>query len=165
MKFLPYRDRRGVTFVEIIVVIGILITLIGMASISFVPVRSGASLNTAITTLLADLKSQQIKAMVGDTEGTGANENYGIYFEQNKYTLFRGSGYSPSDPSNFSVVIDEQVEISGILFPSSSIIFSIGNGDVIGFSSGQNSITLRDTTSGQQKTIIINRYGVITSVN
>lgn len=165
MKFLPYRDRRGVTFVEIIVVIGILLTLIGIAAVSFVPTRGNISLDTAISELVAELKSQQIKSMTGDTEGRGTNDNYGIYYEQSRYTLFHGSSYSPSDPSNFSIILDDTLKISSILFPSSSIIFSMGSGDIEGFSQTQNSITLEDSTTGRQKTIIINRYGAVTSVN
>ena len=165
MKFLPYRDRGGVTFVEIIVVIGILLTLIGIAAVSFVPTRGNISLDTAISELVTELKSQQIKAMSGDTEGRGTNDNYGIYFEQSRYTLFHGTSYSITEPSNVSIMLAGTIRISSVELPSSSIIFEMGEGNVAGFSSTQNSITLEDSITGRQKTIIINRYGVITSVN
>ncbi len=158
-------NRKGITFVEVIVAIGVLLTLLGIAAVSFVPVRGNLSLDATISTLISDIKSQQIKSMAGDTEGTGANQTYGIYFEQDQYTLFRGSSYLPSGPSNFSVELDDTISISSIALPSSSLIFSAGEGAVVGFSPTQNSIGLTDSVAGTQKTIIINRYGVITSAN
>lgn len=159
------KNSAGFTFVEIIVVIGILFTLFGIASLSLVSTRSNVSLDTITSTLITDLSGQQIKSMVGDTEGRAANDTYGVYFEQDKYVLFHGLSYSPSDSSNFTIPIKEPVKISSILLPASSIVFSLRSGQVNGFSSLQNSITLQDFVTGEQKTITINRYGVVISVN
>ena len=156
--------KRGVTLIEVLVVIGILLTLIGMASISFVPLRSRSVLDTAITTLISDIKSQQIKAVAGDTEGRSTSDNYGIYFGNNSYVLFHGTSFNPTDPSSFTIALEDNILIESI-FPSSQIIFSIKNGEVVSFSEAQNSITLRDTVAQDSKTININRYGVITAVN
>lgn len=157
--------KRGITFIELIVVIGIFLTLIGIASISFVSTRSNISLGTIVSSLITDLSSQQIKSMVGDTEGRPINDTYGIYFEQDKYILFHGLSYSPSDSSNFTIPIKEPVRISSVQLPASSIVFSLRSGQVNGFSNTQNSITFQDSVTGDQKTVIINRYGVITSIN
>lgn len=157
--------KRGITFIELIVVIGIFLTLIGIASISLVSTRINVSLDTTISSLIADLSSQQIKSMVGDTEGRATNDTYGIYFEQDKYILFHGLSYSPSDSSNFTISIKEPVRISSVQLPASSIVFSLRSGQVNGFSNTQNSITFQDSVTGEQKTVIINRYGAVTSAN
>lgn len=156
--------KRGVTLIEILVVIGILLTLIGMASISFLPFRSKSTLDTAITTLISDTKSQQIKAMAQDTEGRSTSDNYGVFFGNNSYILFHGTSFSPTDPSNFTITLEDDILIEST-FPSSQLIFSIKNGEVVSFSQGQNSITLEDTVEGSSKTVNVNRYGVITSIN
>lgn len=156
--------KRGVTLIETLVVIGILLTLIGIASVSFLPFRSKSTLDTAITTLISDIKSQQIKAVAGDTEGRGTNDHYSVHFETNSYTLFHGSIFNPSDTSNFTVALNDGIQMEPT-FPSSQIIFSIKSGEVISFSETQNSITLEDTVEGSSKTVSINRYGVITSIN
>lgn len=156
--------KRGVTLIEVLVVIGILLTLIGIASVSFLPFRSKSTLDTAVTTLISDIKSQQIKAVAGDTEGRGTNDNYGVHFETNSYTLFHGSIFNPSDTSNFTVALNDGIQIEST-FLSSQLIFSIKSGEVISFSETQNSITLEDTVEESSKTININRYGVVTSVN
>ena len=156
--------KRGVTLIEVLVVIGILLTLIGIASISFLPFRSKSTLDTAVTTLISDTKSQQIKAVAGDTEGRSTSDNYGVHFETNSYTLFHGSIFNPSDTSNFTVALNDGIQIEST-FPSSQIIFSIKSGEVISFSETQNSVTLEDTVEGSSKTVNINRYGVVTEVN
>ena len=156
--------KSGVTLIEVLVVIGILLTLIGMASISFLPFRSKSTLDTAVTTLISDTKSQQIKTMAGDTEGRGTNDNYGVHFDTNSYTLFHGSIFNPSDTSNFTVALNDGIQIEST-FASSQIIFSIKSGEVISFSETQNSVTLEDTVEESSKTVNINRYGVITQVN
>ena len=156
--------KSGVTLIEVLVVIGILLTLIGMASISFLPFRSRSTLDTAVTTLISDTKSQQIKTMAGDTEGRGTNDNYGVHFDTNSYTLFHGSIFNPQDTSNFTVALNDGIQIEST-FASSQIIFSIKSGEVISFSETQNSVTLEDTVEESSKTVNINRYGVITQVN
>jgi type II secretory pathway pseudopilin PulG len=165
MKFITLRNESGFSFIEVIIVIAIIIMLVAMASTSFTPVRSKTSLDTVIVSLLAELKSQQIKAMTGDTERTGVNSDYGVYFENDRYVIFRGSAYSPSDPSNFAITIGEPIEFSTIALPSSSVVFTQKQGDISGFSASNNSITLTDTSTGNQKTIFLNKHGVIYQIN
>lgn len=153
------------SLIEIIIVIGILTTLIGLASTSFVPVRNKASLETDITTLLTDLRSQQTSAMVGDTQGTGSNIDYGVHLETTSYTLFRGIIYSPSDPSNFKVNLDDGINMTSTTFADQKVVFTKGNGEIVGFTDGQNTVTLKNTLNNEQKTIIINRYGSAISEN
>lgn len=155
--------RQGISLIEIIVAIGVFLTLVGMASISFVPYRGKAALDTSATTLISDIRSQQIKAMVGDTEGRSLNDNYGVHFGSDSYTLFHGSGFNPSDSSNFTINLDDKLQIEST-FPSSQVLFSVKNGEILSFTQGQNSITVRDTVTGVVKTININRYGVTTSL-
>jgi type II secretory pathway pseudopilin PulG len=162
---LHLRNVRGMSLIEIIIVIAILMVLIGLASTNFVPTRNRVSLETDITTLVTDLRAQQIKAMAGDTQGTGSNINHGIYFQTNSYTLFRGLIYSPSDTSNSKVNLDDGVAITSSSFPSQTILFATQSGEIIGFSAGQNSLTIKNTLNNEQKTITVNKYGIAISEN
>jgi hypothetical protein len=49
--------------------------------------------------------------------------------------------------------------------PSSQLIFLKGSGEVSGYSSSTNTITLKDNDTGKTTTVTINKYGVITGVN
>lgn len=156
---------RGFTIPELAVVIGIIATLLTYAVINLTSVQHKIYLAATVDTVTSDFKQQQIKAMSGDTEGRGTNDSYGIYFEQNKYYLFHGTMYSSSDTSNALINLDNNIQFSNIAFPQSQIVFTKGSGEVNGFTSGSNTVTLRNTVTGEQKTISINRYGVITQIN
>lgn len=156
MQSQPQKRLYGFTLVELLVTIGLLGLLIGLTTISLISVQRRVTLSSTITTLISDLKEQQTKAMTGDTGGVSKN-SYGIYFDTNRYILFRGASYSSADPSNFAV------DLANIDFanPGTSIVFARISGEIAAASN----ITLTDITNNQQKTIQINRYGVVTAVN
>lgn len=154
--------QQGITLVELIVVMAIFTTLIGLTTINLLGAKQQASLSTSVDTLITDIKEQQVKAMVGDTEGRGNTDKYGIHFETNTYTLFHGT-YTPGDSSNSVISLGDSIQFSTVSFPSSQLIFSKGSGEVSG--SGSNTIVVQDISNGSTKTITINRYGVVTGIN
>ncbi len=167
-KISQYRGRKamgaGFTFPELIVVIGIFAILFGLTTANLPSFQRLASVSSTVDTLVSDIKSQQIKAMVGATEGRVAADNYGIRFEQNKYIFFHGTSYNSNDSSNFTVNLDQNMQFQNITFPNAVVIFSQGLGEVVGYASGSSSLTIKNTAGSEQKTITVNRYGVIVSV-
>ena len=153
--------QKGFTLPELIITIGILSILFGFVSINLIHLQRRSYLTATVDTLVSDLYSQQNKAMVGDTEGSGAISAHGVYFETNRYTLFRGSSYPPLGTSNFVINLNPSLTFSSITFPSSSVIFSKGTGET-GLISGSNTVTLTDSTNNEQKIIELNKYGTIT---
>jgi hypothetical protein len=123
---------------------------------------NSSSLATSVDTFKADFKNQQLKAMLGDTEGGSAPDNYGIHFDTNSYTLFRGP-WSASDPNNFTVNLPPSIEVTTTFideFSESLINFEKGTGIVGGCCTESGStITLIDTTANIEKTLTIGRYG------
>lgn len=149
--------NKGFTLVEISVVVGVLITLLGLASINLPNIQQKTSMSTTLQVLISDMKAQQIKAMIGDTEGRPSASAYGVHFEANQYVLFNGSTYSSTDPANFPVSLPSTLQS---ILPT-DIIFSQVSGEL----AGPSSATIQDITNGQQKTIHLNRYGVVAAVN
>lgn len=156
-------NQSGFTLIELIVVMGIILMLFGFVSFNSVSVERKTSLNSTADNLVSDMATQQTKAMLG--AGTTSGNSYGIYFEQDKYTLFEGTTYSSSNPSNFIVSLNSAIVFTNITFPSNSIIFSARTGEINGFSSVQNTITIQDSQSTKTETITVNRYGVVTGQN
>ena len=156
--------QKGFTLVELIIIMGIFSFLLGFITINLINARKQASINATITTLTSDVKQQQVKSMLGDNSGTVSNNGYGIYFEPNQYTLFKGSSHSPSDNLNLVIELDG-LEFSNVSFSGSKIVFLPGSGEVEGFIDGSNTITIRNIQSNEEKIITINRYGVVTGVN
>lgn len=158
------RSQRGFTVTELILAMGIMLILLGFGTVNLLGSREKASITATVQTLIADAKQQQIKSMVRDTEGRSFNSVYGIYFESNRYTIFHDV-YSSSNPENFVINLDNSIQISNVSFPGSQVIFAAGSGEIVGFVNGSNTITIRNTTNNEQKTIQLNRYGVVTNIN
>ena len=147
------------------VVVSIFSTLLGLITINLLNSKQRASFNSSIIQLVTDIKQQQTSAMSLDTQGANGTSNYGIYFGLANYTLFRGSQYVATDSANFVINLGDNVQFSSVWLPLSSIIFLRQSGEVSGFDPSLNTVIIKNTQNNQQKTLQINRYGVITQVN
>lgn len=163
MSVLRYlKNQKGVSFAELMLSIAIFLLLIGFVSINLAKSTKHATLGSSVDILVSDIKSQQIKAISGATDGQAAAASYGIFIQANKYTLFRGNSYVSGDPGNFSITLDSRFQLT-TTFAGGTLIFSQRSGEIAGLQ-GQNTITLKTTDGLEQKTITLNKYGVITSV-
>lgn len=165
--FIPERlviSQAGFSLIEVITVMSIFILVTGLTTINLLNAKHISSLTTSVDIFIADLKKQQLKAMLGDTEGRSSSDKYGIFFNEKKYTLFHGDYYA-TDSANFTISLGDNIEFSNITFPSSQIIFLQGNGEIENYTDGTNMITIKDIIDNNQKTITINRYGVVTEIN
>src|SRR5258708_5175245 len=91
--------QRGFSLVEITLVMSLLILLVTLATLNLFQFQHSSQLSATVSSFIADYKEQQIKAMVGDTSGSGALSNYGIFFGTSSYTEFQNT----FGTSNFSV--------------------------------------------------------------
>jgi type II secretory pathway pseudopilin PulG len=143
---------KGFTLAEMVVIIAISLTMLGLGTLSLVNSQAKASLSTVIETFIADLKEQQVKAMVGDTEGSGSISDYGIDFETTSYTLFRNT-YTLGGSANYALTLPPTIQVT-----SAQILFTKGSGETT-----PATITFTDTTTNEQRTVTINKYGAITA--
>lgn len=162
--FLKKQSNKGVTLIELMIVLSIFTLLVGLVTVNLSNIYSSSSLEVISDVLVNDLKSQQIKAMLGDTEGRVSPDAYGIYFEPARYILFHGISFSPSDSANFPINLEGSLQFININFPSSSAIFLPLSGEMFGYASGQDTVTIQDTSTGEQKTFQINRLGIISNI-
>jgi len=154
--------KKGFTLIEIILVVAIFSLLIGFVTINLLRPQNKASVDTLSTQLIADIKQQQLKALVGDSEGESSAQQFGVYFESNGYTLFRGSSYSSEESTNFKVELSE-VSLTNINFGSAQLVFDKVSGEVANYSSGSDSVTISHVSAGFSETITVNRYGVVST--
>jgi type II secretory pathway pseudopilin PulG len=163
-KIISLRRARGFTLIEVLLVMGVTFALASFMSLNIFNSKASADINTTLYTFISDFKNQQTKAMVGDTEGRGIADTYGVYINSDQYILFHGANYNPGDTANFTVKLPDTFQMS-TTFPSSKIVFTQGSGEVSPFTIGQNTITITNTKTNAAKTIQINKYGIITDVN
>lgn len=160
-----FTKEYGFSLIEILIVTGIFTVLLTFTIINFPKTQSKTSIRTSVDTIIADIQQQQTKAMVGDTEGRGIEDSYGIFFQTNNYILFHGTSYVANNLSNSTIPLDTSVQFVNDTLSSTSLIFNKGSGEVINFANTSNSIGVKNINTGELKTITINRYGIITQVN
>ncbi len=155
--------QAGFTLIEILLVVGILGLLFGIGLLSIGNIQVITQNNASSTLIVSDLKTQQIKAMVGDTEGRGIPDNYGIKILTDRYILFHGINYNAADTANFSIPLASGYTLSST-FPNTTILFASNSGELVNFAQGSDTITVTHTSSSKQQVIRLNKYGTITNL-
>ena len=153
--------EKGSTVIELVTVMGIFSILFGFIAVNIFSAQEKVSIQNSLTTLAADVKQQQIKAMSLNTNGGLTAKDQGIYFSQNSYTLYSGSSYTQGESSNFTVLLSNNVVFSSILLPNQTLIFTKRTGEVSGYNANMHSVTLVNTQSNETKTIQVNKLGVL----
>lgn len=149
--------NRGFTLIELLLVMSIMAILLGFITISLVRSQQTAALTTTEEILIVELKQQQLKSMVGDTEGRSASDTYGIHFDSNRYVTFHGEVYSETDTSNSFFNLESNMQFNNSNF---DIKFLRLSGEI----AAPLTVELQDNTNSQLKRIYLNKYGVITQV-
>lgn len=156
--------KKGFVFIELIVVLAVVGSLIGLAVTNVTGLRSRASMTGVVETLVSDIKTQQTKAMSDTVEAGVVQPGYGVRFEAGRYVLFRGTAYSANDASNFIITLDPTLSFSVIDLPNSSLVFASRSGEVIGWIPDASSVLLYESDTQEAKTFQFNQYGVISSI-
>ena len=151
------KQQSGVTLIELIVVLSISITLLAIATIGLSGAQQIAVTSTTGETIISDIKEQQIKSMIGDTEGRLTPDSYGVHFDTDKYVLFHGISYSAGDTSNFPVILNNQKFVSPL---PTDIVFAKISGEI----TASVVIQLQDIPTGKLRKIHLSQYGVVTEV-
>jgi prepilin-type N-terminal cleavage/methylation domain-containing protein len=148
--------EKGFTLVEVALVVSLFLILVGIATVNLFQFQHKSQLPATVNSFIADYKEQQIKAMVGDTEGSSAVSNYGIHFDTTSYTLFRNT----YGTGNFAISLPSSIQVS-TTFSNSQVVFQKGTGEL----GGTGTITFLDAANGGQTRLTINKLGVITAIN
>ncbi len=131
-KLVDTNMKRGFTLVELLLVIGIFALLAVITSLSFFTTVAQTDLSAAEDVLIADLKTKQANAMSGRAD----------------------TSWALSD----STTLPQGVSLS-TTFPSNTITFAGGTGEVVGFTEGSDTLTLSGTQGS--RTVELNKYGTI----
>lgn len=155
---IPHAQKKattsGITMLELVVVIAIIIVLASLIITSFSAFRNSKVLDTGVENILSVLAKAR-----GNTLSSKNAYQYGVHFETSQVVLFRGATYSSSDPSNEVVSLDSAVEIS-------SITLTGGGSDVIfdrltGKTNMDGTVIIRiNSDTSKTKTITINATGI-----
>ncbi|SRR5258706_14326707 len=155
--------EQGFTIIELLLVMGIAAILLSFISINLIKAQQTTNISTAIDTMVADMKSQQIKAMNGNSTDGTAVSSFGITLNNSSYTLFQGES-DPHDSTDYDHAIDG---VTASLSPAGynkMLVFEKLTGEIKSYLP-LTTITVKNTIGTEQKTITVNKYGVITNIN
>ncbi len=155
----------GFTLPELIIVLAIFSLLLTFAGVNLFRSQQQATLQSEVSTLVSDIRSQQFNAMSVDVGSGSSPVSYSIYFSENEYVLFQGTTYIPGDSSNFTVEIGESSLFENITFPNQTLSFLPVSGEVRDYTSLTNEITIRNIANDEVKKLIVNEYGVVKEVS
>lgn len=153
------RTNLGISFIETMMVLAILVILVGIAAPVFVFFQRGLELNNNIEEIINILRIAQNKTLASE----GASQ-YGVYFDDisspHRYTLFKGESFALRDDS-FDEINDlpDNIEVYDLnLNGGKEIVFD----RVTGSTSQPGSISLRlKTDPSKTKTIYIEGSGQV----
>ncbi len=155
-------DRSGVSLIEVIIVFGLFLLLIGLGTVSTGRITQQVSLQSVTDQLLGEIGNQQQQAMTGYDRAGNSNEPHGVRFEPDRYILFAGNTYSASDPDNVVVDLPQTLGFSTIDLPDQQLVFATGSGQLANYDGAHNSVVLTDQVTGNTKSFEWNTLGILT---
>jgi len=147
MKFLL--PKRGFTFVEVLVSLGIIGLLIGLAIPFYQTFYLSSQLDNTTSELIQTLRKAQLKAMASE-----GDQAFGVRLEQRRFILFRGF-YNPSDSYN------EITQLPNTLTLTSSVGQDVVFNELKGTTFNIGTITISLSGNRSRKISIINQLGTI----
>ncbi|MDP2864425.1 MAG: hypothetical protein Q8N73_02100, partial [bacterium] len=126
----------GVTLIELVVILGILILLTALAVPTFIFFQTETDLNNSTEEIINTLRVAQNKTL-----GSEGASNYGVHFESDKLVLFKGTSYDSLAIDNEVHSLPKRVEIYEInlLGGGLEVIFN----KIVGATSQPGNINLR----------------------
>ena len=153
--------RRGFTMIDFLVSVAVFLAVVGLVTVNLNSGYLKVAGSGELVKLVSDLRSQQLKAMLGDTEGRVSPTEYGVYLGTTEYVLFYGSSYVPGASDNFVVVLPGDLEFANVTMLNREILFARGSGEVADYLEGFDGWQLISPGGGKITTFQINRYGVV----
>jgi type II secretory pathway pseudopilin PulG len=160
------KSNKGITIVEILIVVSIMVILLAVILPSLLKFRREQALKNAV----ADVVSLLNKAK-SDADSLTVSTDYSVHFETGKAVYYIGSVYNSSTSTNKEVTLDTSVvsipASGGISLNGggSEVTFTRLTGDSRGYVSGYGTIIIRLVSDAtRQITITISKTGTV-SIN
>ncbi|KKT42049.1 hypothetical protein A2W54_03380 [Candidatus Giovannonibacteria bacterium RIFCSPHIGHO2_02_43_13] len=138
---------RGITLLEMLVAMGILIIAATMIESVFSNFSDSGKLIEAHSGLIGVLRDARSRTLASES-----SSNYGVHFQSDRAILFRGNTYNAADPANEAYVLSGRSEIGAIALSggASDLIFT----RLHGTTTASGTITIRSTNNPSKTRII-----------
>lgn len=151
-------NKRGFTFIEVVVVMGVMALLFALTAPDLFKLQDRNSLQNTTTELVSLMRQQQFTAM-------NSGQIAGIHFTQSSYTLYTGDTFVPSSQENTVHTLSYPLAFSVIDFADGNVRFASGSGEMIGYTATTDTVILTDTVHLIEKSVRLNALGIPTIGN
>ena len=140
---------KGFTLIEIILSVG----LIGIVSTAIVPSYSKLINSNGLESETSKIK-ENIRYARSIAKSGKYSDNYGVYFQASRYTLYSGSDYGTRDTSTEKIFeINDRLELSN--YDEINFEMDTGLPDVTG------TLKITNTANENSTTLEVNKLGLI----
>lgn len=148
------KQRGGFTLIELVVVIAILTLMLGLVLPNFNFFRRQSALESATQEITSALRLAQNKTLASEGDSP-----FGVYFESDKFIIFKGTSFYPLSPDNIVYNLNSLLKISEInLGGGNYLVFNRLSGNTAGYGS----IKVEEKNdSANNKMIYVDSSGVI----
>lgn len=147
-------SSRGLSIIEILVVIGVLAILSTIALQSLRSLNGNAALDADAVRALAELKNARSKTLASENA-----DQYGVRFETDRIIFFKGATYNAASANNVTTELNRLVTIASttLIGGSANVVFERISGKT------QNSGTVilaQNSNTSASTTIVIYETGI-----
>lgn len=163
------------TLIELLATVLITVSLSTLSYVSFNNALVNTTSNTSTDGLTADVKSQQLLAIAGKTDGTmggsSISKTQAVYFALGTkfYYLFECDSpatcvYSESNSTNIQRSLGGTLIFSNVNLPNNTIIFQPTSGEPYNYSSTQNTLEMTNQINSAKVTFQLNSLGNLVAI-
>lgn len=147
-------SHAGFTLIEIVLLMGIMVVILGIVFSSFASFRRTSLLNSGTEIAVSALYRAR-----SETISSRGASSYGVHFAGDRVVLFKGTTYSAGGAGNSEIIFSQGVEIS-------SIVLNGGGSDLVfdritGATSQYGSVTVRSPWDLHTRVISILKTGIV----
>jgi Tfp pilus assembly protein FimT len=102
-------SRRGITFIEVVIIIAIIGIISLIAIPRFLEIKNLQILKNASSDIVSSLSKAR-----SETMGSLDSSSYGVHFQSDKIIIFRGTSFTDNDSENENINIITPATISDI---------------------------------------------------
>src|SRR3990167_7170531 len=106
---------KGFTLIEVLLVVSLLSISLVLVSINLIRPLPKAKIESVSSDIVSLLNEAATKSGSGDTQGGINSSEYGVHYETDRYTLFKGTVFTPGSNDNFQVTLPQGINISANL--------------------------------------------------
>jgi len=145
----------GFSLIEVLIAVSVLTILTGLIAPGFNFFRQQSAIDSATQEIIHTLRLAQNRTLASE-----GDSNFGVYFETNKFVLFKGLTYSASATDNEIHNFDSSLNISAINFGGAVayVVFERLTGTTANYGS---LVIGRTGDASQNRTIHIDQSGII----